>query len=89
MIVTHRLPGAIIAALITLLIVSCNKSVTPVMVSKGVLDLRHIEQGDEFSVKMNGEWEFYFNKFLASSPSRGSDSLKPDCYSTEPDFWSD
>ncbi|MCK7530449.1 MAG: hypothetical protein MZV63_05095 [Marinilabiliales bacterium] len=59
------------------------------MVRKGVLDLRYIEQGDEFSVKMNGEWEFYFNKFLTSSPSRGSDSLKPDCYGSVPSFWSD
>ena len=89
MIVTLRLQRAIIAALITLLLVSCQKSVTPVTVSKGVLDLRHIEQGDEFSIKMNGEWEFYFNKFLTSSPSRSSDSLKPDCYGSVPAFWSD
>lgn len=84
-----RLRRAIVPVLISLLLLSCQKGGAPVTVSKGVLDLRHIEQGDEFSVKMNGEWEFYFNRFITSSPSGGSDSLKPDCYGSVPAFWSD
>ncbi|MCU0379212.1 MAG: HAMP domain-containing histidine kinase [Bacteroidales bacterium] len=75
--------------MISLLLFSCQRSGTPVMVVKGVLDLRHIEQGDEFSVKMNGEWEFYFNKFLSTSQPGDGDSLKPDCYGSVPAYWSD
>ena len=41
---------------------------SPVRVAKGVLDLRHIQQGDEFTVRMNGEWEFYFSTFIYGTP---------------------
>ncbi len=61
----------------------------PVRVEKGVLDLRHIEQGDMFTVKMNGEWEFYFNEFLYGKPGSISDSLVPDCYGEVPGYWSE
>jgi len=60
-----------------------------VRVEKGVLDLRHIQQGDEFTLKMNGEWEFYFNKFLYGEPGHPRDTLTPDCYGTVPRYWSE
>jgi hypothetical protein len=54
-----------------------------------VLDLRHIEQGDEFTVRMNGEWEFYFGTFINGIPGDISDTLTPDCYGRVPGYWSD
>jgi signal transduction histidine kinase len=60
----------------------------PVKVEKGVLDLSHIQQGDEFSVKMNGEWKFYFNTFLYGTPGYSNDTLPPGCYGTVPGYWS-
>ncbi|MEZ4999087.1 MAG: hypothetical protein R2758_17135 [Bacteroidales bacterium] len=37
-------------------------------VEKGVVDLRHIEQGDDFTVRLNGEWEFWFGTFIYGTP---------------------
>jgi signal transduction histidine kinase len=76
-------------ALIFFIIIQCIVTGAPVKVEKGVLDLRHIEQGDMFTVKMNGEWEFYFNKFLYGKPGRISDTLIPDCYGAVPGYWSE
>jgi hypothetical protein len=61
----------------------------PVRVEKGVFDLRHLQQGDDFTVRMNGEWEFYFSKFLYGEPGQISDTLTPDCYGTVPGYWSE
>jgi len=58
-------------------------------VEKGVLDLRHIEQGDEFTVKMNGEWEFYFGSFIYGIPGKICDTLTPAFYGKVPGYWCD
>ncbi|MCK7534543.1 MAG: hypothetical protein MZV63_27810 [Marinilabiliales bacterium] len=58
-------------------------------VAEGVLDLRHIQQGDEFTVRMNGEWEFYFSTFIYGTPGEISDSLHPDCYGRVPGYWNE
>ena len=58
-------------------------------VEMGVLDLRHTEQGDEFSVTMNGEWEFYYGTFIYGIPGKISDSLHPDCYGRVPGYWNE
>jgi hypothetical protein len=60
----------------------------PLKVEKGVLDLRHIRQGDAFTVKMNGEWEFYFNTFLYATPDFSNDTLSSSCYGKVPGYWS-
>ena len=75
--------------LISLFLVQGLLTGAPVRVEKGVLDLRHIQQGDEFTLKMNGEWEFYFNKFLYGEPGHPRDTLTPDCYGTVPGYWSE
>jgi len=75
--------------LISLFLVQGLLTGAPVRVEKGVLDLRHIQQGDEFTLKMNGEWEFYFNKFLYGEPGNISDTLTPDCYGTVPGYWTE
>ncbi|HWR74302.1 MAG TPA: HAMP domain-containing sensor histidine kinase, partial [Bacteroidales bacterium] len=78
-----------ITVLISLLLVQELLTGAPVRVEKGVLDLRNIQQGDEFTLKMNGEWEFYFNKFLYGEPGHISDTLTPDCYGTVPGYWAE
>ncbi len=76
-------------ALISFFLIQGLMTGAPVRVEKGVLDLRQIEQGDEFTLKMNGEWEFYFSKFLYGEPDHISDTLTPDCYGTVPGYWSE
>jgi len=79
-------------ALLSLLILILGSGIASGVTSrveKGVLDLRHIEQGDEFSVKMNGEWEFYYGTFIYGIPGRIIDTLTPDCYGKVPGYWSD
>jgi len=56
-------------------------------VKKGVLDLREIRDIHSFSLRMNGEWEFYYNRFVQPGDSAGS--LIPDCYSKVPSYWTD
>ncbi|HAM10157.1 MAG TPA: hypothetical protein DCP74_07755, partial [Bacteroidales bacterium] len=33
---------------------------------KGVIDLRYLDRNKKFTVKLNGEWEFYWKQFLKS-----------------------
>ncbi len=54
-------------------------------VEKGVMDLRDIEKGTGFIMRMNGEWEFYFERFL--NPQDKSETRIPDCYSRVPSYW--
>jgi len=82
-------PGRVFLTLLILLLISCNPENHSEKVVKGVLDLRHIEQGDDFTVRMNGEWEFWFGTFIYGIPGGIPDSLKPDCYGKVPGYWSD
>jgi len=75
--------------LLLIFLVQPGIAAEPVRVEKGVLDLRHIEQGDKFSIKMNGEWEFFFSRFIYKPEEITGDSLKPDCYGRVPGYWSD
>jgi signal transduction histidine kinase len=54
----------------------------------GVLDLRGLDRGQKFIVKLNGEWEFYWKKMLHPHDFQSS-SLKPDCYGKVPSYWTD
>ncbi len=81
-------PGrALLFFLPLLLILTAEASGITARVEKGVLDLRALEQGDAFSVRMNGEWEFYSGTFLYGSRSGPSDTLTPDCWAKVPGFW--
>lgn len=82
-------PGKILASLVILVIISCQAALASPRVEKGVLDLRHIQQGDEFSTRMNGEWEFYFGTFIYGTPGHITDTLSPVCYGKVPGFWND
>ncbi len=55
---------------------------------KGILDLREISNPDHFIVKLNGEWEFYWNKMLRPYDFTGG-NLKPDYFGKVPSYWTD
>lgn len=57
------------------------------IVEKGVLDLRDIKPGSEFSVRMNGEWEFWFREFLDPAVTTPSACPGPDLYARVPSYW--
>lgn len=55
---------------------------------RGVFDLRKIDTDKPFFLKLNGEWEFYWNKMLR--PHDFSDPrLRPDHYGEVPSYWTD
>jgi signal transduction histidine kinase len=76
-------------SLLCFVLLSYHANAAPQRVTEGVLDLRHIQQGDEFTVRMNGEWEFYFSTFIYGTPGKISDTLHPDCYGRVPGYWNE
>jgi signal transduction histidine kinase len=82
-------PRKTLLSLLILILGSGIASAISSRVERGVLDLRHIEQGDQFSVKMNGEWEFYYGTFIHGIPGHINDTLMPVCYGRVPGYWSD
>lgn len=64
-----------------------SEAADPVAV-KGVLDLRNVVDPDRFSVRLNGEWEFYWNKSLHPHDFSGV-NIKPDFYAKVPSYWTD
>ncbi len=81
-------PGkSLLLSLLVSLILSAEGYSITARVERGVLDLRVLEQGDAFSVRMNGEWEFYFGTFIHGSRETLSDTLTPDCWARVPGFW--
>jgi signal transduction histidine kinase len=55
---------------------------------KGVLDLRHISYNDKFIIKLNGDWEFYWNKILRPLDFKNK-NLVPGYYGNIPSYWTD
>jgi signal transduction histidine kinase len=55
---------------------------------KGVIDLRNIDNPDDFLVMLNGEWEFYWNKMLRPDNFENKRN-KPDYYGNVPSYWTD
>jgi len=53
---------------------------------KGVIDLRETAN-DNFTVKLNGEWEFYWRKLLKPDDFHNDNSIKPDLFGTVPSYW--
>jgi signal transduction histidine kinase len=56
--------------------------------ARGVLDLRDIDVNTEFIVRLNGEWEFYWEKMLRPADFYDH-ALSPDFYGTVPAYWTD
>ncbi len=76
----------IIIALTTAIILPAE-GITPKAV-KGIMDLRQIDKGERFFVKLNGEWEFYWNKMLHPYDFEEKEIL-PDYYGKVPSYWTD
>jgi signal transduction histidine kinase len=55
---------------------------------KGVIDLTQFKESDQFNVKLNGEWEFYWNKMLRPDDFKSAER-KPDFYGKVPSYWTD
>lgn len=53
---------------------------------RGILDLRDIKKPDQFLINLNGEWEFYWNKFLRPFDFDGYKPT-PDYYGEVPSYW--
>jgi len=54
---------------------------------KGILDLRELEFNQSTVVNLNGEWEFYWNKFLYPVDFDSGKQPTPDCYGKVPSYW--
>jgi hypothetical protein len=68
--------------------VNLNASENDPRAVKGVFDLREIVNRDQFIVKLNGEWEFYWGKLLYPLDFK-TGSVKPDYYGKVPSYWTD
>jgi signal transduction histidine kinase len=55
---------------------------------KGVIHLTQTDQTGEFTYKLNGEWEFYWNKLFRPADFRNLSPL-PDMYGEVPSYWTD
>lgn len=77
--------------LILLAIIICYqpeaKSNAPKAV-RGILDLRNLDVNEEFSLRTNGEWEFYWKKLLRPIDFE-QNALTPDLYGDVPAYWTD
>jgi len=55
---------------------------------KGILDLRKITDPNHFIIKLNGEWEFYWNELLRPSDFNTA-TINPPYYGKVPSYWTD
>ncbi len=65
-----------------------NAKVTDPLAIRGVIDLRGITNPENFTVELNGEWEFYWKKML-----RPNDfvlkKIEPEYFGKVPSYWTD
>ena len=55
----------------------------------GMIDLRDIKTPDRFIIRLNGEWEFYWEKKLHPYDFSEPGRHKPDHYGNVPGYWTD
>jgi signal transduction histidine kinase len=55
---------------------------------KGVMDLSHMKPDELLFIKLNGEWEFYWNKMLRPFDFASRKPV-PDYYGKVPSYWTD
>ncbi|MCX6302476.1 MAG: ATP-binding protein [Bacteroidia bacterium] len=63
------------------------EGITP-KAQKGVMDLRGMKENEISFLRLNGEWEFYWNKMLHPNDFTSAD-LTPDYYGKVPSYWTD
>ena len=67
---------------------SCSSYVKDPVAVRGLIDLRQTADTN-FIVKINGEWEFYWNKLLKPGDFQKKSELEPDLYGKVPSYWTD
>ncbi len=65
---------------------SCEKEKIAVTAEKGYLNLQNYNFFENGTVKLDGEWEFYWNKLLSSEDFK-SKTIKPDTFINVPSVW--
>ncbi|MFH0843809.1 MAG: sensor histidine kinase [Bacteroidota bacterium] len=55
---------------------------------KGIMDLSQMKEDELLFIKLNGEWEFYWNKMLRPHDFKSTDEV-PDYYGKVPSYWTD
>ncbi|HSL85414.1 MAG TPA: hypothetical protein VK861_00605, partial [Bacteroidales bacterium] len=56
---------------------------------KGVMDIRNVRTPEKFIIRLNGEWEFYWNKLLHPFDFSEPGRPKPDYYGNVASYWTD
>jgi hypothetical protein len=56
---------------------------------KGVLDLRNLDIKDKYSINLNGEWEFYWNRMLYPNDFRNGKHPASVNYEHIPAYWTE
>jgi signal transduction histidine kinase len=78
-----------LAPVILLLLLSqINRAAVPGGAVRGIYDLRNADSEKVLTVKLNGEWEFYWNKLYHPNDFR-TKSVVPDYYVHVPSYWTD
>ncbi len=57
------------------------------LAQNGIIDLREYKSDDEFSVRLNGNWEFYWGKMLHPYDFAHDKKPEPDFYAKVPSYW--
>ncbi len=56
---------------------------------KGILDLRDYNFNEQSLIKLNGEWEFYWQEFVSPLDLKSSDPPSPTLFGKVPGYWID
>ena len=56
---------------------------------RGILDLRNYELNEHSYIKLNGEWEFYWESFVSPDEFKSPTPPKPTLYGEVPAYWTD
>lgn len=66
--------------------VNCQNWTLP---EKGILDLRNYELNDQWYLKLDGEWEFYWESFIGPDAFSNDHTPEPTLFVTVPGYWKD
>ena len=55
---------------------------------KGIMDLSYMDEDELLFIKLNGEWEFYWNRMLRPHDFKSKGNV-PDFYGKVPSYWTD
>ncbi len=85
----HKTTGFLLLLILLCGFVSCRGPSSPEpSARRGVLDLTDWNFEKDGNIKLNGEWEFYWQKFLEPQPDKDKQvQQKPDLYIEVPSVW--